>query len=40
MLSKGGVFMFKRFIEIMNSSGLDDYEKQYSDTYCDVYLFK
>ena len=25
---------------IMNSSGLDDYEKQYSDTYCDVYLFK
>ena len=26
--------------EIMNSSGLDDYEKQYSDTYCDVYLFK
>lgn len=26
--------------EIMNSSGLDDYEKQYSDTYCDVYFFK
>ena len=25
---------------IMNSSGLKDYEKQYSDTYCDVYLFK
>ena len=25
---------------IMNSSGLKDYEKQYSDTYCDVYFFK
>ena len=25
---------------IMNSSGLKDYEKQYSDTYCDVYVYK